>query len=64
MWSKGIMFGGSQQMKSFDTETQLTTFDQLTSKVAAVVRTGTNPREFNEEIWLNSKVHQQCYICM
>jgi 3-oxoacyl-[acyl-carrier-protein] synthase II len=46
------------KMKGFDTETQLTTFHQLTSKVAAVVPTGTNPGEFNEEIWLNSKVHR------
>ncbi|WJX11899.1 beta-ketoacyl-[acyl-carrier-protein] synthase II [Trifolium repens] len=46
------------KMKSFDTETQFTTFDQLTSKVAAVVPTGTNPGEFNEEIWLNSKEHR------
>jgi len=46
------------KMNAFDTETQLTTFDQLTSKVAALVPTGTNPGEFNEEIWLNSKVQQ------
>ncbi|KAL1367752.1 hypothetical protein HN51_021871 [Arachis hypogaea] len=46
------------QMSSFDKETQLSTFDQLTSKVAAVVPTGTNLGEFNEEIWLNSKDHR------
>ncbi|GAU27551.1 hypothetical protein TSUD_29830 [Trifolium subterraneum] len=46
------------KMKSFDIQTQLTTFDQLTSKVAAFVPTGTNPGEFNEEIWLNSKEHR------
>ncbi|PNY11168.1 3-oxoacyl-(acyl-carrier-protein) synthase chloroplastic-like [Trifolium pratense] len=46
------------KMKDFDTETQLTTFDQLTSKVAAIVPTGTNQGEFNEEIWLNSKEHR------
>lgn len=44
------------KMNGFDRETQLSTFDQLTSKVAAVVPTGTNPGEFNEQIWLNSKV--------
>ncbi|KAI5401087.1 hypothetical protein KIW84_065791 [Lathyrus oleraceus] len=46
------------KMNSFDSETQLTTFDQLTSKVAAVVPTGTNKGEFNEELWLNSKEHR------
>lgn len=30
-------------------------FDQLTSKVAAVVPSGTNPGEFNPQLWLNSK---------
>ncbi|XP_058746443.1 3-oxoacyl-[acyl-carrier-protein] synthase, mitochondrial-like [Vicia villosa] len=46
------------KMSTFDSETQLTTFDQLTSKVAAVVPTGTSPGEFNEEFWLNSKEHR------
>ncbi|GAU13491.1 hypothetical protein TSUD_127880 [Trifolium subterraneum] len=46
------------KMKDFDTETQFTTFHQLTSKVAAVVPTGTYHGEFNEEIWLNSKEHR------
>lgn len=44
------------KMNSFDKETQLSTFDQLPSKVAAIVPTGTNPGEFNDQIWLNSKV--------
>lgn len=44
------------KMNAFDTETQLATFVQLTSKVAALVPTGTNPGEFNHQIWLNSKV--------
>lgn len=44
------------QMNAFDSETQLLTYDQLTSKVAAVVPCGTEPGEFNEELWLNSKV--------
>ena len=44
------------KMNAFDRETQLNTFDQLASKVAAIVPTGTNPGEFNEEMWLNSKV--------
>lgn len=43
-------------MSGFDRETQLSTFDQLTSKVAALVPTGANPGEFNEKVWLNSKV--------
>ncbi|KAL6999999.1 beta-ketoacyl-[acyl-carrier-protein] synthase II, partial [Sarracenia purpurea var. burkii] len=42
-------------MNGFDKETQLHTFDQLTSKVAAIVPRGTNSGDFNEEIWLNSK---------
>ncbi|KAK4280637.1 hypothetical protein QN277_012236 [Acacia crassicarpa] len=46
------------KMNVFNKETQLKTFDQLTSKVAAVVPSGTNPGEFNEEIWLNSKEHR------
>ena len=44
------------KMNAFDRETQLSTFDQLTSKVAAVVPTGTNPGECDHQIWLNSKV--------
>lgn len=44
------------QMNAFDSEIQLLTYDQLTSKVAAVVPCGTEPGEFNEELWLNSKV--------
>ncbi|CAI9782585.1 unnamed protein product [Fraxinus pennsylvanica] len=46
------------KMNAFDMETQLRTFDQLTSKVAAVVPYGTNSHEFNEELWLNSKDHR------
>lgn len=45
------------KMNTFNKETQLNTFDQLTSKVAATVPSGTNPGEFNDEIWLNSKVN-------
>lgn len=45
------------RMNSFDRETQLHTFDQLSSKVAAIVPCGTNPGEFNEALWLNSKVN-------
>lgn len=44
------------KMNGFDRDTQLHTFDQLTSKVAAVVPCGTNSHEFNEELWFNSKV--------
>ncbi|CAK9134749.1 unnamed protein product [Ilex paraguariensis] len=46
------------KMNGFDRETQLHTFDQLTSKVAAIVPSGTNPGEFNEDLWLNSKDHR------
>ncbi|XP_062152568.1 3-oxoacyl-[acyl-carrier-protein] synthase, mitochondrial isoform X2 [Alnus glutinosa] len=46
------------RMNSFDRETQLHTFDQLSSKVAAIVPCGTNPGEFNEALWLNSKEHR------
>jgi 3-oxoacyl-[acyl-carrier-protein] synthase II len=43
------------KMKSFDEETKLYTFDQLSSKVAAFVPYGSNPGEFDEALWLNSK---------
>ncbi|KAI4305723.1 hypothetical protein L6164_029071 [Bauhinia variegata] len=46
------------KMNAFDRETQSNTFDQLTSKVAAIVPTGTNQGEFNEELWFNSKEHR------
>ncbi|KAJ4730133.1 3-oxoacyl-[acyl-carrier-protein] synthase [Melia azedarach] len=46
------------KMDNFDKETQLHAFEQLTSKVAAVVPHGTNSGEFNEELWLNSKDHR------
>ncbi|KAJ6390244.1 hypothetical protein OIU77_024462 [Salix suchowensis] len=46
------------KMSSFDRETQLYTFDQLTSKVAAVVPSGTKTGEFNANLWLNSKDHR------
>lgn len=46
------------KMNSFDRETQLYTFDQLTSKVAAVVPCGTKTGEFNADLWLNSKEHR------
>ncbi|KAK9284870.1 hypothetical protein L1049_024050 [Liquidambar formosana] len=46
------------KMSGFDRETQLHTFDQLTSKVAAIVPCGTNPGDFNEDLWLNSKEHR------
>ncbi|KAG8640536.1 hypothetical protein MANES_13G064800v8 [Manihot esculenta] len=46
------------KMNNFDKETQLYTFEQLTSKVAAIVPCGTGPGEFNEELWLNSKEHR------
>ncbi|KAI7734808.1 hypothetical protein M8C21_017781 [Ambrosia artemisiifolia] len=43
------------KMTGFEEDTQLYTFDQLTSKVAAVVPCGTNVGEFNESLWLDSK---------
>ncbi|KAK7318618.1 hypothetical protein RJT34_03321 [Clitoria ternatea] len=46
------------KMNAFDKETQLSTFDHLTSKVAALVPTGTNPTQFNDQTWLNSKDHR------
>ncbi|XVF31829.1 hypothetical protein REPUB_Repub17cG0027200 [Reevesia pubescens] len=46
------------KMNAFDKETQMLTFHQLTSKVAAIVPCGTNPGEFNEDLWLNSKDHR------
>ncbi|XP_075513558.1 3-oxoacyl-[acyl-carrier-protein] synthase, mitochondrial isoform X4 [Primulina tabacum] len=46
------------KMNGFDRETQLHTFDQLASKIAAIVPCGTNSDEFNEEMWLNSKDHR------
>lgn len=51
------------RMNSFDRETQLHTFDQLSSKVAAIVPCGTNPGEFNEALWLNSKVMFSYNLC-
>ncbi|GKV30744.1 hypothetical protein SLEP1_g39524 [Rubroshorea leprosula] len=44
------------KMGAFDRETELHIFDQLTSKVAATVPCGMGSGDFNEELWLNSKV--------
>ncbi|PON48493.1 3-oxoacyl-[acyl-carrier-protein] synthase [Parasponia andersonii] len=46
------------KMSSFDKETQLHAYEQLTSKVAAVVPCGTKSGQFNEDLWLNSKDHR------
>ncbi|KAM7265728.1 hypothetical protein ACFE04_003411 [Oxalis oulophora] len=43
------------KMASFDKDNQLHAFDQLNSKVAAFVPCGSNPGEFDESLWLNSK---------
>ncbi|KAI7729660.1 hypothetical protein M8C21_015753 [Ambrosia artemisiifolia] len=43
------------KMSGFEEDTQLYTFDQLTSKVAGVVPCGTNVGEFDESLWLDSK---------
>ncbi|GLT94116.1 hypothetical protein SLE2022_118740 [Rubroshorea leprosula] len=44
---------------AFDRETQLHIFDQLTSKVAATVPCGMGSGDFNEELWLISKILEQ-----
>lgn len=44
------------KMDAFDKDTRLHTFEQLTSKVAATVPSGTGQGEFNEELWLNPRV--------
>nr|GMD25686.1 3-oxoacyl-[acyl-carrier-protein] synthase, mitochondrial [Ipomoea batatas] len=46
------------KMNGFDREVQLRAFEQLTSKVAATVPCGTNPGEFQNDLWLNSKEHR------
>ncbi|KAL4361334.1 hypothetical protein GQ457_04G024800 [Hibiscus cannabinus] len=43
------------KMNAFDKQTQMLTFDHLTSKVAAIVPRGTGPAEFNQDLWLNAK---------
>ncbi|GJR59802.1 3-oxoacyl-[acyl-carrier-protein] synthase, mitochondrial [Tanacetum coccineum] len=43
------------KMSGFDKDTQSYTFDHLASKIAATVPCGTNPGEFNEQSWLDSK---------
>lgn len=44
------------KMNGFDPEVMSYTFDQLTSKVAAIVPCGSESGEFDEQLWLNSKV--------
>ncbi|KAF3449701.1 hypothetical protein FNV43_RR10432 [Rhamnella rubrinervis] len=46
------------RMNSFDRKIQLHAYEQLTSKVAAVVPCRTNLGDFNEDLWLNSKEHR------
>ncbi|KAF3443068.1 hypothetical protein FNV43_RR16989 [Rhamnella rubrinervis] len=46
------------RMNSFDRKTQLHAYEQLTSKVTAVVPCQTNLGDFNEDLWLNSKEHR------
>lgn len=46
------------QMNGFEPEVKSYTFDQLTSKVAAIVPVGSSSGEFNEQLWLNSKEHR------
>lgn len=47
------------KMDNFDRETQMHAYEQLTSKVAAIVPSGTNPGDFNVDLWLNSKVNMK-----
>lgn len=53
----GVRAISSKDLKldGFDAETQAHVFDQLTSKVAAIVPSGTNAGEYNEQMWLNSQ---------
>ncbi|XP_071712018.1 3-oxoacyl-[acyl-carrier-protein] synthase, mitochondrial-like [Rutidosis leptorrhynchoides] len=46
-------------MSGFDQHSQLYTFDQVTSKVAAILPSGTKPGEFNKQQWLDTKFVQQ-----
>ncbi|OIT01764.1 PREDICTED: 3-oxoacyl-[acyl-carrier-protein] synthase, mitochondrial [Nicotiana attenuata] len=46
------------KMNGFDPEVKSYTFDQLTSKVAAIVPCGSNSGEFDEQLWLNTKEHR------
>ncbi|XP_006357985.2 3-oxoacyl-[acyl-carrier-protein] synthase, mitochondrial-like isoform X3 [Solanum tuberosum] len=43
------------KMNGFEPEVKMYTFDQLASKVAAVVPYGSSSGEFDEQLWLNSK---------
>ncbi|XP_031487257.1 3-oxoacyl-[acyl-carrier-protein] synthase, mitochondrial isoform X1 [Nymphaea colorata] len=43
------------KMNDFDQDTLSQTFQQLTSKVAAVVPTGSADGEFNEKLWIHSR---------
>ncbi|KAL9238072.1 hypothetical protein vseg_012547 [Gypsophila vaccaria] len=46
---------GDLKLDSFDAETRSHVFDQITSKVAAVVPSGTCPGRFNDLLWCNPK---------
>ncbi|WMV38935.1 hypothetical protein MTR67_032320 [Solanum verrucosum] len=46
------------KMNGFEPEVKMYTFDQLTSKVAAIVPYGSSSGEFDEQLWLNSKEHR------
>lgn len=46
------------KLGGFDSQTQLLTFNQLSSKVAALVPCGTEPGKFDEDAWLKSKEHR------
>ncbi|KAL0724384.1 hypothetical protein Bca4012_038983 [Brassica carinata] len=50
------------KMNSFDDETKSYTIDQLSSKVASFVTHGTNPGEFDEGLWLNSKMQRSLWM--
>ncbi|KAL8150998.1 hypothetical protein V2J09_020806 [Rumex salicifolius] len=46
------------RMEGFDLETRAHVFDQITSKVAAVVPIGNGAGEFDENLWLSCKEHR------
>lgn len=47
------------RMDNFDEATVMHTYDQLTSKVAAIVPCGNGQGQFDEQLWLQSKVKKK-----
>lgn len=54
------------RMDGFDEATVMHTYDQLTSKVAAIVPCGKGEGKFDEEQWLQSKVFEKAnsFFCV